>query len=141
MANQSLSLLKDLIVQMNCLQFISPFWKKNSEEKNTTIFSVNFFIKDLFFKLEKSGKLDRFITLFWVLKIASKANYKSLSSFIYDKKYSINEGNRMRDVFEYTMNNYQKDISLETIANVANMTKNAFCKYFKKRTNKTFIHF
>ena len=47
----------------------------------------------------------------------------------------------MRDVFEYTMNNYENDISLETIANVSNMTKNAFCKYFKKRTNKTFIHF
>jgi AraC-like DNA-binding protein len=98
-------------------------------------------IKDLFLKLENASKLNRFLILLQLLKIASKANYKSLSSFIYDKKYSTNEGHRMRNVFEYTMNNFEKEISLDTIAEVANMTKNAFCKYFKKRTNKTYIQF
>ena len=98
-------------------------------------------IKDLFFKIQKSSKLYRFIILLEVLKIASVCNYKSLSSFIYDKKYTDNEGNRMRNVFEYTMNNFEKEIKLETISDVANMTKNAFCKYFKKRTNKTYVQF
>jgi AraC-like DNA-binding protein/quercetin dioxygenase-like cupin family protein len=98
-------------------------------------------IKDLFFKIENSTKLNRFIILLQVLKIASICNYKSLSSFIYDKKYSDNEGNRMRNVFEYTMNNFEKEIKLQTISEVANMTKNAFCKYFKKRTNKTYVQF
>jgi AraC-like DNA-binding protein len=64
-----------------------------------------------------------------------------LSSFIYDKKYSDNEGARMRNVFEFTMNNFENDISLDAISEVANMTKNAFCKYFKKRTNKTYVQF
>ena len=95
----------------------------------------------MFFEVENSTKLNRFITLLQLLKITSKCNYKSLSSFIYDKKYSDNEGNRMRNVFEYTMNNFEKDITLDTIAEVANMTKNAFCKYFKKRTNKTYVQF
>lgn len=79
--------------------------------------------------------------LLQLLKIASTENYESLSSFIYNKKYSDNEGKRMRNVFEYTMNNFAEDISLNTISEVANMTKNAFCKYFKKRTNKTYIQF
>jgi AraC-like DNA-binding protein len=47
----------------------------------------------------------------------------------------------MRDIMEFTMNHYQQHISLETVASVANMTKNAFCKYFKKRTNKTYFTF
>ena len=47
----------------------------------------------------------------------------------------------MRDVIEYTLNHYQKNISLDTIAEVAAMTKNAFCKYFKRRTNKTYVRF
>ena len=98
-------------------------------------------IKVLFLELEKSTKLNRFLILLQILKITSKANYKSLSSFIYDKTYSDNEGQRMRNVFDYTMNNFKSDISLTTISNVANMTKNAFCKYFKKRTNKTYIQF
>ena len=47
----------------------------------------------------------------------------------------------MRDVFEYTMNNFENEISLHTISSIGNMTKNAFCKYFKKRTNKTYVSF
>lgn len=85
--------------------------------------------------------MNCFIILLKLIKTISVGNYKSLSLFINEKVYSDNEGNRMRKVFEYTMNNYQKKISLDTIANVANMTKNAFCKYFKKRTNKTYIQF
>lgn len=98
-------------------------------------------IKRLFFKLESSGKLNRFLILLEIVKHTSKGSYKSLSSFIYDKTYTDNEGQRMRNVFEFTMNNFQNNITLQTIANEANMTKNAFCKYFKKRTNKTYIQF
>ena len=60
---------------------------------------------------------------------------------MYNKTYSDNEGYRMRKVFEFTMNNFKKDISLDIISEIANMTKNAFCKYFKKRTNKTYFQF
>nr|WP_305069557.1 AraC family transcriptional regulator [Flavobacterium covae] len=47
----------------------------------------------------------------------------------------------MQVVYEFVMNNFDKKISLEEIANIANMTKNAFCRYFKVRTNKTFFQF
>lgn len=98
-------------------------------------------IKPLFLQLDKSSKLNQFLILLQLLKLASISNYKSLSSFIYDKKYSDNEGTRMRNVFEYTMNHFDKEVSLQVISEVANMTKTAFCKYFKKRTNKTYIQF
>ena len=98
-------------------------------------------ISKLFLELREASKFDQFIILLKILKIASTSNYKSLSSFINDKKYNDNEGKRMRDVFEYTITNYDNDISLEDISEVANMTKNAFCKYFKKRTNKTYFQF
>jgi AraC-like DNA-binding protein len=98
-------------------------------------------LKERFFNFQDASKMRQFILMLEVIQITSKANYKSLSSFIYDKKYTDIEGHRMRDVFEYTMENYNTNISLNTIAVVANMTKNAFCKYFKKRTNKTYIQF
>ncbi|UPS92220.1 AraC family transcriptional regulator [Bizionia sp. M204] len=98
-------------------------------------------LKKLFLKLEASSKLERFIVLLQLMKIASQANYESLSSFIYDKKYSDNEGKRMRDVLAFTMNQYTTNITLDAVAEVSNMTKNAFCKYFKKRTNKTYFQF
>jgi AraC-like DNA-binding protein/quercetin dioxygenase-like cupin family protein len=88
--------------------------------------------------IESATKLERFTILLHLLKILSTCEFKSLSSFIYEKNFSLVEGERMRDVFEYTMKNYDKDINLESVSNVANMTKNAFCKYFKKYTNKTY---
>ena len=76
-----------------------------------------------------------------ILKVFSNAKSLPLSSFVYHKKYSDIEGKRMRNVFEFTIENSNQKITLEDIASVANMTKNAFCKYFKKRTNKTYIRF
>ena len=96
---------------------------------------------NVFFQLENASKLNQLILLLQLLKICSNASYNSLSSFIYTKKYSDNEGNRMRTIFEYSMNNFTQKITLEDISTIANMTKNAFCKYFKKRTNKTYFQF
>lgn len=98
-------------------------------------------LKTIFINLKKATKLERFIGLLDLLKKISNLEYKSLSSFIYEKKYSTMEGNRMRAIFEYTINNFTKDITLDAISGVAFMTKNAFCKYFKKRTNKSYFRF
>mgnify|MGYP002636124212 CR=1 FL=1 len=45
----------------------------------------------------------------------------------------------MSAVFDYTFHNFHEPISLQQIASVSNMTTNAFCKYFKQRTNKTYF--
>ncbi|MBP9602101.1 MAG: helix-turn-helix transcriptional regulator [Lutibacter sp.] len=57
------------------------------------------------------------------------------------KKYAGDEGKRMSDIFNYTMDNFQKEITLKDVSDIANMTPNAFCRYFKQRTTKTFVNF
>lgn len=47
----------------------------------------------------------------------------------------------MQIVFDYVMTNYHQNITLDEIASIASMTKNAFCRYFKVRTNKSFFQF
>ena len=121
------------------LRQIVPFFKKSTH--GFKVMSNKKKIIQQFHDLEKASKLERFIILLELLHLTSKGSYKSLSSFIYEKTYTDNEGKRMQDVMEYTMNHFKQDITLSTIANVANMTKNAFCKYFKKRTNKTYVRF
>lgn len=37
--------------------------------------------------------------------------------------------------------NYRRNMRLEEVAGMANMSSTAFCRYFKSRTNKTVIHF
>ena len=48
---------------------------------------------------------------------------------------------RINTVFDYTSKNYPNEIKLEEIASLISMTPNAFCKYFKQRTRKTYFTF
>ncbi|GGI55854.1 AraC family transcriptional regulator [Winogradskyella haliclonae] len=98
-------------------------------------------IKNYFNQLKNASKLNRFIILLQILEAISNSELEILSSLTYHKTYSANEGDRMRKIFEFTLDNYKDNITLNDIARIANMTKNAFCKYFKKRTNKTYIEF
>jgi len=98
-------------------------------------------LNDYFTDLKESTKLERFILLLKIIETLSKCKAKSLSTFVYEKQYSDIEGNRMRNVFEYTMSHFTEDITLSQISDTAAMTKNAFCKYFKRRTNKSYFTF
>ncbi len=89
----------------------------------------------------KATRLQRFILFFQLLGQINSAKFEVLSSFHSKKKYGDREGRRMSAVYDYTINHFQQPISLDEIAQEAAMTKNAFCKYFKKRTNKTYITF
>lgn len=96
-------------------------------------------ISKLFLSLNSLSKLERFIHFFKIIQLINQSKTQLISSFVYQKNYSDNEGKRMRNVFDYTMRNFSQNINLDTIASVANMTTNAFCKYFKQRTNKTYF--
>jgi len=86
-------------------------------------------------------KFNQFLTFMNILNLIGEARRKKLSSLINLKKYNGNEGKRMSDIFQYTMDNFHKEVSLHDVANIANMTPNAFCRYFKQRTTKTFVNF
>ena len=51
------------------------------------------------------------------------------------------DNDRMDQIFKYVRNNFDVEISLETIAQMVNLTVPAFCRYFKKSTNKTFTEY
>lgn len=95
----------------------------------------------IFKRLKKESKIRRLSSLLLILDLLQNSEKEHLSSFIYEKKYSDNDGKRMRAVIEYAMENFSDPISLDIVAEKANMSKNAFCRYFKKRTNKTFFRF
>lgn len=122
------------------LKELCLFFKK--AEHGFKVSSKSKKIEDLFYQLKASSKLQRFIICLQILRrLSTSKHHQPLSSFIYDKKYTDTEGKRMRDVMDFTMQNYQNQISLDAVAKVSAMTKNAFCKYFKKRTNKSYFRF
>ncbi len=98
-------------------------------------------IKKLINQFGEASKLNRFQLFLTILDLISKSEKKQLSSFLYNKELSFNEGKRMSMVFDFLMKNIEKDVTLQEVADVAAMSKNAFCRYFKQRTNKTFFQF
>jgi AraC-like DNA-binding protein len=48
---------------------------------------------------------------------------------------------RLQKVHHYVIKNFHYPLQIEDVAQVANMTPHAFCKYFKKTTKKTFMTF
>lgn len=99
-------------------------------------------LKKQFLKIaKKKEKLDRFTIFLKILKILKTSKTETISSFISKRAYTDNEGKRMAKVFQVVMNEFNRDFSLKEVADLANMTPNAFCRYFKQRTNKTFFQF
>lgn len=87
--------------------------------------------------------LERLLQFVYLLQFFSTqvTDWKSLSTGFASQPYTESEGIRMNDIFQYTIENYAKQISLVKIASVAHMTPHAFCKYFKRHTRKTYLSF
>lgn len=98
-------------------------------------------VKKLLENLKDAGGLDKFIYFLRLVKKINHANTAPLTSYIHSKKISNEEGRRMRLVFDYVVNNFHDEIKLDHVAELIHMTPNAFCRFFKQRTNKTFFEF
>ena len=71
--------------------------------------------------------------------IASQKDYQILSSPNVRNKINESDSERLNKVYKYVINNFQKRITLDEAASIASLSASSFCRYFKKRTNKTFI--
>jgi AraC-like DNA-binding protein len=98
-------------------------------------------LAELLTRINKYSKYDQFVYFLNILNHIANGKKRTLSSLINLKRYNGNEGRRMSDIFQFTMNHFDREISLNEVAGIANMTPNAFCRYFKQRTNKTFVNF
>lgn len=84
-------------------------------------------------------RLAAFIKMLQIM--ADVRGWKTLSTISAENTFSDLEGLRMNDVYQFTMNNFSENIKLRQVAEIAFMTPQAFCRYFKKHTRKTYINF
>lgn len=73
--------------------------------------------------------------------ISAMKHFVILSSAGFQANYSANDPEKMDNIIRFMFENYHREISLDEISVIANMTKQAFCRYFKNRTQKSFIQF
>jgi AraC-like DNA-binding protein len=89
---------------------------------------------------EEKNNFELLIGLLELLqRLASSSNYVLLDPNSTIAERSVAQQERINPVFAYLVENFRQQVSLETAAGLANMTPNAFCKYFKKTTRKTFM--
>ena len=84
-------------------------------------------------------RLAYFIELLQIMANLKKWKFLSTDSFEYD--ITDSEGLRMNEIYQYTMNHFRENITLEQVAAAVYLTPNSFCRYFKKQTAKTYIKF
>jgi len=87
----------------------------------------------------ESLRVSSFITLLHLFSTAG--NMAPLATNNSEQIISEAEGIRMDQIFQYLVTNYKNHISLAEISGIANLTPQAFCRYFKKHTDKTFVSF
>ncbi len=92
--------------------------------------------------VETKNKLKRLCKLLEILEIIAVSDtVTSLSSKGFVDAYQKFDTQKINDVYEFTLNQYHRKIFIIETASVANMSVPNFCKYFKSRTQKTYIQF
>ncbi|NBB19197.1 helix-turn-helix domain-containing protein [Runella sp. CRIBMP] len=84
----------------------------------------------------------RFISFLGILLALTKdKSAEALASSAYQITPDDADTERMKRIIEFTLRHFQEEIRLEIVAETAHMTVPAFCRYFKKRTQKTYVEF
>ncbi len=97
---------------------------------------------ELLRKIAAAEKIDKLILFLEMIQLlTSKKEMIPLSHASIQRPIKDFDGSRLNAVLEYTFHESHRNIRLTEIAAVANMSVVAFCKYFKTRTRKTYIHF
>lgn len=99
-------------------------------------------IADLISEMPNAEGIDRMIILMQVLAEISKCEkLETFSSIGFQHEMEPHEKDRINDIYDYSYANFKNKITLEEIADVAKISPNSFCRYFKSRTRKTYSQF
>ena len=92
--------------------------------------------------LKKSDSMDQLINFFYLLKALNKvsAELKPLSGISPNDCEAVGTM-RINMLCKYIEDNFKDNITLCEVAGKANLTPQAFCRYFKKSTGKTFVSY
>ena len=82
---------------------------------------------------------ERLLSLLRILQMmATTKDYQSLNASGFAVEVNPQDKDRMEAIYQHVEENFQRSIPLEEVARLINMTVPAFCRYFKKLTNRTF---
>jgi AraC-like DNA-binding protein len=84
----------------------------------------------------------RIIELLSILHLLSDTPEKvKLASPGFIQNFKTSGSEQITEVCDFIMKNFTSDLTLNQVAEIAHMTPNVFCNFFKQRTRKTFVNF
>lgn len=90
-------------------------------------------------------QMDEFERTMALLKVlhylAERKRYDRLSSIGYSTLLNKSESVRLNAIYQFILDHFKTDLDLNKVASYAHMTPQAFSRYFRERTRKTFISF
>lgn len=135
------TILGNQFLQISETTTLLPFLK-NSMGGYRMVGNKKNWLRELMLAMENSKGFDKLILFLEVLKLlATKKEMIILSTSQQQKVIGDFDGTRINKVLEHTFRESHRNIMLAEIAAVANLTEEAFCKYFKTRTGKTYVNF
>lgn len=101
-------------------------------------------IRQLFFDLTAAEGMQRLMLLMQLLyELTNHPSEKMLPIVDLLQKNALNlkDSEKLQDVIKYVMNNFKEDLDVKVAASLAFLNEAAFCRYFKRRTQRTFSQF
>lgn len=98
--------------------------------------------REIFEKININSGFDRLVLFFKLLRLLSTSDEKKiLASMGYRNVLTNNNLGLIEKVYQYTTEQYLKDVALSQVADHVNMTVPSFSRFFKKHTGKTYSRF
>ncbi|MFT3932183.1 MAG: AraC family transcriptional regulator [Chitinophagaceae bacterium] len=79
--------------------------------------------------------------LYLLEDIAEYQEFTAFSSKGFTQMHEDVDKARIKMVYEYTLNHFNEKITIDKVASLLNMTRQSFCRYFKSKTNKSYVNF
>jgi len=76
-----------------------------------------------------------------LMSIGNCSHQNLLSSIGFKHDFEAAENDRISAIYDFSIANFKRKIQLEEVAEVAKVSPNSFCRYFKSRTRKTYSQF
>lgn len=93
-------------------------------------------------KLHVLAPFSQFLEVLHIFSIlAASKEYVLLHDYPVINKYSQKQQDRLKNIYAFIDENYQRKIELKEVAALSNLSKEAFCRYFKGATGSAFTSF
>ncbi|MEZ4902340.1 MAG: AraC family transcriptional regulator [Spirosomataceae bacterium] len=128
----------DFFIKSPELLHISTFLREASYGIRLRCNTSNGLIEE-FEKVNQQRPFEQLITLLKILDTLAVSPYSErLSVTAYKQPSKPIDHQRLEKVFTFILTHYDKDISLEDVSNIAHLTPQAFCRFLRVHTRKTF---